>query len=206
MGEYHKYVFDEETRQFVGDFEEMYKAEGTDGFDSWHQDDLRDITKPFCLCLLDQYNWGKVLDIGCGKGMFTHCLKKKNNSVIGIDLSQTAIHIAKNRYPDIKFCCADISKKGWTRKVIGEDPVDLVVCLEILSYVENWQIVLKEIASIGKFAMVKLYIPEDPIGYIKSIEKLESIFDTYFQLIENVHLVKHNHYILFGQSRKYLKS
>ena len=37
---YHKYVFDAESRQFVGEFEEMYQAEDKEQYDSWFQDDF----------------------------------------------------------------------------------------------------------------------------------------------------------------------
>ena len=34
MEKYHKYVFDQAKRSFVGDFERMYQDEIKDGFDS----------------------------------------------------------------------------------------------------------------------------------------------------------------------------
>lgn len=37
---YHKYVFDEENRAFIGKFEEMYRQEDVEGFDSWRQEDM----------------------------------------------------------------------------------------------------------------------------------------------------------------------
>ena len=37
---YHNFVFDIDNRKFVGEFDKMYKAETTKGFDSWDQDDV----------------------------------------------------------------------------------------------------------------------------------------------------------------------
>ena len=37
---YHRFVFDTEQRRFVGEFEEMYRREDEEGFDSWHQEDV----------------------------------------------------------------------------------------------------------------------------------------------------------------------
>jgi hypothetical protein len=71
---YHQYIFDIEHRKFVGDFEQMYKAESKAGFDSWHQDDLRHFDKRVCLELISDYNFSDVLDIGCGKGAFSQFL------------------------------------------------------------------------------------------------------------------------------------
>ena len=43
MAKYHKYVFDVNDKKFVGNFEEMYQKESEENFDSWHQDDSRQI-------------------------------------------------------------------------------------------------------------------------------------------------------------------
>ena len=92
MAKYHKYVFDVEKRTFIGDFENMYAHESIEKFDSWHQD--------------------TIVDIGCGKGALTHILKKKNNTCLGIDISQTAIDVAKERFNDIDFVVCDINNIG----------------------------------------------------------------------------------------------
>jgi len=101
MAEYHSYVFDQENRSFVGKFEDMYRAEAEKGFDSWNQDDARHLDKQFCLDVLAQYNFNRILDVGCGKGMVTQYLKKENNHVLGIDLSESALRVVKTRFPDI---------------------------------------------------------------------------------------------------------
>ena len=88
---YHKFVFDEDNREFVGEFEEMYKEED---IDPWHCSDLRMTSKKIHTAILQDMNWSYILDYGCGKGAFTHTLKKNNNRVIGVDVSQNAINKA----------------------------------------------------------------------------------------------------------------
>ncbi|MGG7091094.1 methyltransferase domain-containing protein [Campylobacter sp. 1BO] len=112
MAKYHKYVFNLENRKFVGDFELMYQNEAIENFDSWHQDDSRQLQRKIDLAIFDEYNFKTILDIGCGKGSFTHHLKKKNNYCLGVDISPTAINIAKERFLDIDFEVCDISKSG----------------------------------------------------------------------------------------------
>jgi hypothetical protein len=52
-GDYHRFVFDTDKRRLVGDFEGMYRAEGSEGFDSWHERDLRPLLKRLSLAVLD---------------------------------------------------------------------------------------------------------------------------------------------------------
>jgi len=49
---------------------------------------------------------------------------------------------------------------------------DLIVCMEALSYIENWRDVLKTFSEIGKYVMIALFVPENPIGYVKSFDQL----------------------------------
>jgi len=130
---YHKYVFDSEKRKFVGDFEEMYKNEAVRNYDSWSQDDLTDVVTRLSLTILGVHSFESVLDVGCGKGAFTHLLKKKNNRVVGIDISQTAINKAKVRYPNVEFRCLDIANGFGEIK----EHFELVIVKEVLSYIKN---------------------------------------------------------------------
>ena len=190
---YHKFVFDIENRRFVGDFETMYSREDAENFDSWFQDDMNHLTKRLVLALLSQYNFDKILDFGCGKGTFTHLLKKSNNIVTGIDISKTAISKAIAKYPDIEFLAADAEFfKNATM-------VDLVVALEVFSYLENWKEVLKDIANSCKYFILSLYLPPNPIGFVKTLEELEENLKQYFE-IESKLVANNESVILFVKS------
>jgi SAM-dependent methyltransferase len=179
---YHDYVFDMEQRKFVGKFEEMYQQEDVQGFDSWYQEDMTHITKRLSLCLLEQYNFNSVLDIGCGKGSFTHLLKKNNNEVSGCDLSETAIKKASSRFPSINFFVASSSDlmREHTKQY------DLVVLMEILSYISDWQEFIQYISGITRYCLITLYIPPNPIGFIKSFEELANEAGKHFKVEKEV--------------------
>src|SRR5262245_10047721 len=100
---YHRFVFDAGRREFVGQFEAMYQAAEQEGFDSWFQEDLTRLDKVLSRALLEGYAFPRVLDIGCGKGAFTHLLYRPGGTVIGTDLSATAVARARAKYPDIDF-------------------------------------------------------------------------------------------------------
>ncbi len=109
MAGYHKYVFNADKREFVGSFERMYQNEQIDNFDSWHQEDSRQLQRKIALSILEEYNFQSIVDVGSGKGALTHLLKKRNNQVIGLDISPTAVEQAKARFPDIQFSSIDVN-------------------------------------------------------------------------------------------------
>jgi 2-polyprenyl-3-methyl-5-hydroxy-6-metoxy-1,4-benzoquinol methylase len=164
---YHKYVFDQKNRRLIGDFENMYQNEEIQSYDSWYQDDLNHLTKKLVSTLLARFNFASIVDFGCGKGTFTHLLQKENNEVIGIDISETAIKKARAKYPKIDF------RVGNSYSFEEIKDVDLVLAIEVLSYLENWKEVLTVISRKTKYFLISVYIPFDPIGYIKSIADLE---------------------------------
>lgn len=199
MSDYHEYVFDLKARSFLGRFDDMYRAERDHGFDSWYQEDLRNISKSIALVLLERYNFDRILDIGCGKGAFTHLLKKQNNHVTALDISQTALDVARGRYPDIQFIQADVTSPGFDLAVYGS--FDLVLTLEILSYVGNWTDLVTQCSRVGRYALIVLFVPDNPIGYVKSFRDLIEVFAARFDILENIHLCNRQQIILFGQSK-----
>ena len=56
-----------------------------------------------------------ILDLGCGTGRNTNYLEEKGNNVIGIEISKTALSIAKNRASDmnlnVDYRLGDIGEK-----------------------------------------------------------------------------------------------
>jgi hypothetical protein len=79
--------------------------------------------------------------------------------------------------------------------------VDCVVCLETLSYIENWQRVIKDFSTLGKFVLIKLSIPYDPIGYVKNGDVLMSVFKKHYDIVEHIEFINRKMIILFGKSK-----
>lgn len=199
MAQYHKYVFDIENRKFIGDFETMYENESKENFDSWHQDDTRQLARKIDLAILNDYNFEKILDIGCGKGSLTHLLKKKNNVVTGVDISQTAINIAKERFPDISFFCKDIGNIDNYKELVKEiGGFNLIFTSEVFSYIENWKQLLVEMSKTTQFFMISLYIPENPIGFVKSEGELVDEIKKSFKVIEHISINTTNFVVVFA--------
>ena len=204
MKKYHKYVFNIEERKFIGKFEEMYKNESIEVYDSWHQEDSRKLERNIDFAILQNYNFNFIVDIGCGKGAITHRLKKSNNRVMGIDISETALNIAKERYPDIEFFYHNINDVAEFDRHLSDIKlkIDLVYCSEILSYIENWEELLKIISFHTDYLLISLFIPDNPIGFVKNDNELISEYKKYYQIIEWVSLHESLFTIIFCRSKK----
>jgi SAM-dependent methyltransferase len=195
MSPYHKYVFQEEKKVYLGKFEEMYKNEDMEGFDSWFQDTLTELDKRITLSLLDQYNFSNILDVGCGKGTFTHLLKKKNNRVVAIDMSDTAIRKGNAKYLDIEF---KVLKAEKVREL--DQKFDLIVLMETLSYIKNWKKLLSDISMMTTYFYLTLFIPDNPIGFVKSFDDLSEVIQRHFKIIHKLVDESAKRIFCFGQT------
>lgn len=57
--------------------------------------------------IIEKYgkNTGKILDLGCGPGLYTDKLQKLGFNVVGIDFSETAIEYAKSKNNKVDYHC-----------------------------------------------------------------------------------------------------
>jgi SAM-dependent methyltransferase len=164
----------------------MYQAEDATGFDSWHERDLRMLRKRLSREILSAYNFGRVLEIGCGKGSFTQFLKKENNKVLAVDISSTAIRKASETFPDIEFRVMDAAQIAASR-----ERFDLVVIMAALAYIKPWKSLLAALSKRTLYLYVAEYIPADPIGFVKSGNQL-------LKTVERDFAIKH-HLVLDGE-------
>ena len=101
------------------------------------------------------------------EGAFTHRLKRPGNDVLGVDLSPTAIAKATARHPECRW------------RVLAAEQLDdlaerfdLAVAMEVLSYLENWRSVIGSLSRLADWLWITLYLPPDPIGFVKSFDEL----------------------------------
>jgi len=68
------------------------------------------IEKPAVLNLLGNIKNKKILCIGCGDGEEANLFYQKGADVVGFDISEELINIAKSKYPKIPFYVGDSEK------------------------------------------------------------------------------------------------
>ena len=94
--------------KFIGNFEQMYK----DFEDPWGQLENKftvenEIFKKWCTKMKNEEK-NRVIEIGSGLGRVTNFIKKQGLDVLGIDISDTAVKKAQERYPECNFIRGDI--------------------------------------------------------------------------------------------------
>ncbi len=88
-----------------------------------------------------------VVDVGCGRGELCTFLADKFKRVIGIDLSKKDITFARSKITskNVIFHMANAEKIP-----LKNNSADIVICSEVLQYVEGYVKVIKEIKRILK--------------------------------------------------------
>lgn len=89
----------------------------------------------------------KVLDLGCGAGLLTHDLAKQGHEVIGVDLSEKSLQVARqlDSTGRIKYLHADA-----TAVPLEAGLFDAVCAMDLLEHVENPRGVVQEAARLLK--------------------------------------------------------
>ncbi len=100
----------------------------------------------YCLEALETVH-GKVLEVGCGAGMFTIAIKKAKRElqVYGSDIDEKSIKLAKKRTDGVNFRWADIYKLPFKSGYF-----DAVVSFDFLEHLDNPSKALLEIARVLK--------------------------------------------------------
>ena len=106
---HHKYVF--EDGKFIGDFDNMYKnCDDPWGLDKKHNEQIDyDLIACFVSYLkrINKLEKPKILEIGSGKGYFCNAISNMGE-VTGLEISQHAVNIAKERFLNCDFRVGNI--------------------------------------------------------------------------------------------------
>lgn len=74
----------------------------------------------------------RVLDVGCGNGNFAGELQRRGYQVVGIDLSEQGIAIARTAYPNVRFELMGADENLLSQ--LNEPPFDLVSSIEVVEH------------------------------------------------------------------------
>lgn len=89
----------------------------------------------------------KVLDVGCGDGVLSYLIAKKNAAVSGLDYSEIAIEFAKEK---IKEYSIDFKRGSAYELPFEDDCFDAVVSSDVIEHLEDVPRYLSEIRRVLK--------------------------------------------------------
>ncbi|MBU1129772.1 class I SAM-dependent methyltransferase [Patescibacteria group bacterium] len=90
-------------------------------------------------------NGGKVLDLGCGQGVWLRYLRKKGFDGWGLDMSRVAIEEAIKRLGKKKLIVGNLKGAGFKK-----DFFDAVTCFHVLEHVKKADSLVKEVFRVLK--------------------------------------------------------
>lgn len=87
----------------------------------------------------------RVLDAGCGSGVYAGALVERGADVVGVDVSEDMVEQAKKRVPEATFVQGDLSD---SLDFLKDNSVDAVLCQHVFSHLEELAIPLDEFARV----------------------------------------------------------
>jgi ubiquinone/menaquinone biosynthesis C-methylase UbiE len=137
----------------------------------------RDVTVEYVRRVLSP--GGRVLDLGCGTAPVLSLLRKEGISCSGIDVAEDMVRRARERLRSMGLDDGDLQRGDCCHTPYADASFDVVVCLGVISYVENYTVVLEEINRVlkpGGYAFISFRnqfnpILWDPVRVLKTIAK-----------------------------------
>lgn len=127
----------------------------------------------YALQFLKPTSSDKLLDVGCGSGLFSSLVQAKGADMTGIDASAALIERAKGSYPDIRFLIGEMEDLPF-----ADNTFDIVCGFNSIQYAESVRNALLEgkrvLKERGKLAIMIWGNKEDceAASYLKAVGNL----------------------------------
>lgn len=143
----------------IGDFENLYQSFDDPWSQSKFSDELdaqRALIFNSCRRIRKEFHLNRVVELGCGFGIFADFLRRDGFAAVGIDIADSAINRARDEHPETIFIQGDI---GDFERIEQFDP-EIYLMMEITWYV------LDQIDSFIDKLKLKAAAQEKPIFLI----------------------------------------
>jgi len=134
-------------------------------------------TRRLCSNIIAGLDFGSVLDIGCGGGLFLSHLAglKPNARLYGIDIAQSAVDTARKNVPSADFHVLDVEKEAL--------PViyDLVTVIDVIEHIKDDERFLKNVRGMtGKYLLIRtltgrMRAIEEEVGHVRNYSDKELV-------------------------------
>jgi len=135
---------------------------------------------PAMLSFLRNIRGKKILDLGCGSGIYAKILKQRGAKVYGIDISPKMIELAKKNVRKVDFKVGTVYKLPY-----NSETFDIVLASLVVHYFSNLNKALREIRRVLKKNGVFIFSSDNPVVNItrrmKGKPRKYRIFGNYFK-------------------------
>jgi ubiquinone/menaquinone biosynthesis C-methylase UbiE len=135
--------------------------------------------RPATLSLLPSVRGKRVLDAGCGPGVYAQILVRRGAKVVGVDVSPKMLRLARERVGDkVELHLADMTKP---MKFLKSNSFDIVISSLVLSYIRNISKPFKEFYRVLKRRGVLVFSEGHHFGdymIFKKKRKAKNYFET----------------------------
>jgi SAM-dependent methyltransferase len=123
--------------------------------EGWFYNEMLEM--PATLGLLGNVKGKKILDFGCGSGIYAKLLTKKGAVVKGFDISPEMIKIAKRENPKLDL------KVGSGYDIPFNEKFDVVLASLVVHYLKDWDRMLKEVKRVLKKGGYFIFSTGNPV-------------------------------------------
>ncbi len=132
----------EAIRQYAKSFKAYHEWRTKENPEGWFYNDYLEI--PAVNELLGNIKGKKILDFGCGTGIYANTLAKKGAVVKGFDVSEEMLSIAREENPQLDL------RRGSGYKIPFKEKFDIVLASLVVHYLNNWDKMFQEVSRVLK--------------------------------------------------------
>ena len=145
-----------QTKKTYNDMAQFYHEHRTTKFeDGWFFNEYLEM--PAMIKALGNVRGKKLLDWGCGSGIYAKVLNRNGAIIKGFDISEEMIKIAKKDNPDLDL------RVGSGLKIPFNEKFDIVFASLALHYLKDWNKAFKEVSRVLKKDGVFLFSDDNPV-------------------------------------------
>ncbi len=164
-------VEEKEAREKYDEICEVYHNSRNFGEGNFYNQMLE---MPTTLKLLGKVKGKKILDFGCGTGIYANLLTKKGAIVKGFDISPNMIKIAKKENPRLDL------RIGSGNKIHFKEKFDIVIAPLVVSYMKDWKRIFKQINTLLRDKGIFIFSLRNPV--IDSLERIQEKKNMVFEV------------------------
>ena len=113
---------------------------------------------PATLSLLGNVRGKRILDFGCGTGIYAKILTKKGAKVKGFDISSEMLKIARKDNPKLDL------RQGSGYRVPFKEQFDVVLAALVIDYFDNWDKVFQQVSKVLKKGGIFVFSGGNPVS------------------------------------------